>query len=60
MTVEGTPESPELQLASPWDLLYTGMTPPTLPRISRPVRVGAVREPSLPVSPPNRPFPLAF
>ena len=47
MTVEGAPESPELQLASPWDLLYTGMTPPTLPRISRPVRVGAVREPSL-------------
>ncbi len=32
-------EPPELQLAAPCILLYTGMTPPTLPRISRPVRV---------------------
>ena len=39
-------EPPELQLAAPCILLYTGMTPPTLPRILRPMR-GAVYVPCL-------------
>ena len=39
-------EPPDLQLAAPCVLLYTGMTPPTLPRILRPAR-GAVCVPCL-------------
>ena len=41
--VEGATESPDSQLAAPRDLLYTGITPPMPPRISRPVRGACAR-----------------